>query len=413
MKVMIVNAFGRSNRGDSVLLDECISEIKAGLPDAEIGCAVFEGIDDATRIHPDVIWSERIGNASGKSPFNRITAFFRVFVAIAATLPFFSWLSTLLPKSQRLTWRLIRSADIVVSAPGGYIHDTNFAYYIALLHISLARKKRSRNILAPQSIGPIDSKLARYIARHVLGSADAICARESYTLSFLKDELGLDSRKIFPSGDSAFWNSNVLSIDDPKVDEILYSLGFNPSKKKGILGITVVDWSFPKSNDVEAMRSNYVKSLVDVIDCISDKYNFQPIIFNQVSEDLGMAKLIAEASSSGVIVDAKDHEPDVLRALISKSTIFLGTRFHSCIFAMMASRPTFAISYLPKTEYILKDLKLTHRQIPIDIVESSRIITALEADLVNVSKSSDEIKFAVNEYRRTHARLSDILREAL
>ncbi|MDB5550156.1 MAG: hypothetical protein JWL86_140, partial [Rhizobium sp.] len=27
MKFMIVNAFGRSNRGDSVLLDECIAEI--------------------------------------------------------------------------------------------------------------------------------------------------------------------------------------------------------------------------------------------------------------------------------------------------------------------------------------------------------------------------------------------------
>ena len=47
MKFMIVNAFGRSNRGDSVLLDECIHEIRAKFPDAEIAGAVFEGIDAA------------------------------------------------------------------------------------------------------------------------------------------------------------------------------------------------------------------------------------------------------------------------------------------------------------------------------------------------------------------------------
>ena len=72
MKFMIVNAFGRSNRGDSVLLDECIHEIRAKFPDAQIAGAVFEGIGDAEAVHPTVQWSERIGNTVGGGAANRL-----------------------------------------------------------------------------------------------------------------------------------------------------------------------------------------------------------------------------------------------------------------------------------------------------------------------------------------------------
>lgn len=47
MKVAIVNAYGRSNRGDSVLLDECIAEVRAVWPEAEI--TLVGAIDEEIR----------------------------------------------------------------------------------------------------------------------------------------------------------------------------------------------------------------------------------------------------------------------------------------------------------------------------------------------------------------------------
>lgn len=409
MKVMIVNAFGRSNRGDSVLLDECIAEVRAALPDAKISCSIFEGVAAAQAAHPDVTWSERIGNSTSKGMLSKLTMLWRMAVSGLAVLPGFGWAKNMLPSSQRESWKNIREADVVISAPGGYIHDTNFAYYVALFHIALARKT-ARNILAPQSIGPIDSPIARSMARTVLKKTDAVCARESYTWDFLRNELNLPDEILRRSGDSAFWNHDVTKNDKP-IQDAWKEIGLDPHEGGPILGLTVVDWTFPKSTNPAADQDTYVASVAKIIDHMHNKHGMRAVIFNQVSSDLVMSERVVAASSSPIAIDKVSREPDVLRALISTSTLFLGTRFHSCIFAMMAYRPTFAIAYLPKTSYILRDLKLDQRQIPITELDPDAVIAALEHDLSDVSAAEGEIKAAVSVYQRTYTQLRDVLVE--
>lgn len=76
---------------------------------------------------------------------------------------------------------------------------------------------------------------------------------------------------------------------------------------------------------------------------------------------------------------------------------------------MMAGRPTFAVAYLPKTSFILKDLKLEHRQISIYSISPGPVICQLESDLSELENAEAEIESAVDVYRRTHARLRDVL----
>jgi colanic acid/amylovoran biosynthesis protein len=95
--------------------------------------------------------------------------------------------------------------------------------------------------------------------------------------------------------------------------------------------------------------------------------------------------------------------------MIARSKVFLGTRFHSCIFSMMAGRPTFAIAYLPKTEYIMNDLKLTHRHTPIDAIDYDYMIKQLSADYENLAGAEQEIQNAVKVYQQNFTRLQDIL----
>ncbi|ATG48146.1 hypothetical protein CEW89_11525 [Celeribacter ethanolicus] len=408
MKVMITNAYGRSNRGDSVLLDECIAEITSAVPDAEIGCSVFEGIAASRAVHPDVTWSERIGNTSASGKLAKLVTLMRLLIAALATVPGLSFVARLLPSSQYQSWKMIRAADIVVSAPGGYIHDTNFAYYVALLHIFLPRKA-ARNILAPQSIGPIDTPFARLIARWIFMKTDAICARESYSWHFLHETLALPERLLRRSGDSAFWNFYVSNAG-PAIVQAWHEIGVEPSAKP-ILGLTVVNWTFPKSVDMEMKRRDYVTSMAKIIDHMTKAHDMQPVIFNQVSDDLPMAERIAAACDTQVAIDRTSREPEELRALIGRSSLFLGTRFHSCIFAMMADRPTQAIAYLPKTSYILRDLKLDERQFPIDDLDPTAVIAALERDFSDLATARAEISGAVETYRQTHAKLSDVLQE--
>ena len=403
MKFMIVNAFGRSNRGDSVLLDECIHEIRARFPEAEIAGAVFEGIDAARAVHPAVAWSERIGNAPGGTA-GRLRAMIYLLAAwFSAWLPF---LGRLLPERQRQTLDTIRASDVVISAPGGYIHDTNFAYFIALLHIHLGTIMGKTVILAPQSVGPIERPLSRAVARHVLGKVPYLCARESYSWDFLALDLKLPEKNVYRTGDSAFWNSHVE--DDPAlIDGIFESLGI--PKGTPVFGMTVVKWSFPKSKTAAADLDRYTDAVARAADHMAETYGLQPVIFNQVSEDLPASLDVQRKAKCRVIVDQTSREPDILRAMIARSKVFLGTRFHSCIFSMMAGRPTFAIAYLPKTEYIMNDLKLAHRHTPIDAIDFPYLIKRLSEDYENLNQAEGEIRDAVATYQRNFTRLQDIL----
>lgn len=403
MKFMIVNAFGRSNRGDSVLLDECIHEIRARFPEAEIAGAVFEGIDAARAVHSAVAWSERIGNAPGGAA-GRLKAMVYLLAAwFSAWLPF---LGRLLPERQRQTLDAIRASDVVISAPGGYIHDTNFAYFIALLHIHLGTIMGKTVILAPQSVGPIERPLSRAVARHVLGKVPYLCARESYSWDFLALDLKLPEKNVYRTGDSAFWNSHVE--DDPAlIDGIFESLGIPEGTP--VFGMTIVKWSFPKSKTAAADLDRYTDAVARAADHMAETYGLQPVIFNQVSEDLPASLDVQRKAKCRVIVDQTSREPDILRAMIARSKVFLGTRFHSCIFSMMAGRPTFAIAYLPKTEYIMNDLKLAHRHTPIDAIDFPYLINRLSEDYENLNQAEDEIRDAVATYQRNFTRLQDIL----
>lgn len=406
MKFMIVNAFGRSNRGDSVLLDECIHEIRAKFPAAQISGAVFEGIGDANAVHPSVAWSERIGNTGGGGAANRIRSLVYLLAAwLSAYVPFLG-LDRLLPPQQRATLKAIRDSDVVISAPGGYIHDTNFAYFIALLHIHLGTILGKTVILAPQSVGPIERPISRVVARHVLGKVPFLCARESYSWDFLAHELKLPEKNVYRTGDSAFWNDRVED-NRALVDGVYASLNVPPERP--VLGMTVVGWSFPKSKQPQAAYERYTDAVAYVADHMSEAFGVAPVIFNQVSADLPTAYAVQKKALHPVFIDATSREPDVLRALITRSKVFLGTRFHSCIFAMMAGRPTFAIAYLPKTEYIMNDLKLAHRHTPIDAIDFDYMIRQLSSDFENNAGAEAEIQNAVKVYQQSFTRLQDIL----
>lgn len=408
MQVTIVNAYGRSNRGDSVLLDECIDELQTVFPRSRINCAVYEGMDRSKEAHPDIKWSERIGNSSAPGAMKKLHALLIIIISMIASVRGLSFISNFLPKPQKDTFEALKNSKIVVSAPGGYIHDTNFAFYIALFHIWLGNRFNAKVLLAPQSIGPIDGKFARWLSKIILSNTDIICARESYTYTFLKNELSLPSELIHRSGDSAFWNFDV-NKDPAKVERELLNISSEISTDKKIFGITVVDWSFPKSANPKQASERYAKEMAVAIDHISSKFDLLPVIFNQVSEDLPMARRIKEYCKSSIIIDEQSREPDILRAMIAKSHVFLGTRFHSCIFAMMADVPVTAIAYLPKTTFILSDLNLSNRQISIDSVNAEAIISLIEQDLKDVYHARREIASAVSHYRTTHSRLSDFL----
>ncbi|MGY3363863.1 colanic acid/amylovoran biosynthesis protein [Bradyrhizobium sp. GM2.4] len=406
-KYLIVNAFGRSNRGDSVLLDECIEQLRTVDPAATMMGVVFEGISSAAAAHPDVDWSERIGNAYRFSGLiGRGEQLIYLFVAWVACATGYFRLAALLPPHQRKTLAAYRTADTVISAPGGYIHDTNFAYLFALFHIYLGMLLGCRTVLAPQSLGPIRSRFGIWATRFVLSRCEIICVREGYSRDFLVRDVGIAPNSIVVAGDSAFWNLQV-DRDGSEAGELLEGIGL--AKEEAFVGATVVDWPFPHAANPVESRARYEQTLVEVFAMIYRRYGLRTVIFNQVASDLALAHRVARRSGGYVLVHKTETEPEVLRGAIGKSQIFVGTRFHSCIFAMMEARPITAISYLPKTEFIMKDLGLESRVVDIDAINAEVLGRLVIESLEEGPALSARIDRAVENYRKEKMRFGEAL----
>jgi len=404
LRAVVVNAYGRSNRGDGVLLDECVEDIRAFDPAAQITVALFEGCSEGGGASREYL-TERIGNARGKGVLKRVRTVFYLGAALAAALlPRFGF-DRFLPAEQRRTLLAMRRADIIVSAPGGYIHDTNAALYVALFHLFLGSVLGKPLLLAPQSIGPVRGAFGRWVTYRTLRRADRICTREKFSYDFLIG-LGLNGPQIVPSGDSAFWSDDV-ECDPSVVSSEAGKLGLAETDR--VLGVTVVGWSFPYHPNKDAAYSNYVSSLAAAITHLARENDLRPVIFNQVSDDIPTAMVVARLCGVPVVVDEAERSPRLLRALIARSHIFVGTRFHSCIFAMIAGRPTLAVAYLPKTRHILADLGLDHGCVDIDAADAGTLIALGSRLAAEPDRAAAETREAVARYKTSRVRFRDVL----
>lgn len=313
---LIVNAFGRSNRGDAVLLDQCIDQIRQFDAHAKIAAVTFEGMQSASQVHPDVNWSERLGNSGHEGALAPAVKVMNLVLSFGAIRFPALGLERFLPETQRKTIDAYRQADVVVSAPGGYIHDTNFAYLIALFHIWLGRLVGARVVLAPQSVGPLNSRLAKGLARHVLNACDALCVREGYSRDFLVKELALSSERVFETGDGAFWDEAMLE-DTVATDAALAEIGLAPGE--AFVGMTVTDWNFPNLPDPSTLRQRYQQGMVAAIRHIHQRSGLRVVIFNQVASDLSLARAVAAECPGIALVNQRNYEPEVLRAMIARS----------------------------------------------------------------------------------------------
>ncbi|GGQ16696.1 polysaccharide pyruvyl transferase family protein [Shewanella litoralis] len=404
MEITIVNAYGRTNRGDSVLLDECIHELKCKYPEANISVVLFddEGFDI---VHPDIMYNERICNTSSNHKRFNIY-FYKVYsflILVLSALFKIRILSNLLSREQKITFERILDSDLVISAPGGYLHDTNFALYVALMHLHIANVFNIKTILAPQSYGPIKSFFGRSIFKYILNKCYAICAREGYSYTFLLNA-GVKESLIFKTGDSAFWNFN---LDHSECKYIFERHGVHVGEK--FLGMTCVDWTYPHQLNPIDKRRIYINNMVEIINRIHDNFGMRTLIFNQVKDDLNISEEIAKSVPNKVVHIKEDYEPEILRSLISFSHVFLATRFHSCIFSLMSDVPTTAIAYLPKTDYILKDLGIYDKGFDINDMPVDSIYESLSFDITNNKEARETVRFSVEKYRRNMNRLMDII----
>lgn len=398
MRITISNVFGSSNRGDALLVEALHAAIRSAFgPEAALsGVAHFPELE---RAHlPDVAWSppparSYAANKWVRRGVNAVRTLGSLgYAAVGAPA---LWPLLPPPAAQRASIRALRDADLVISCAGGFLLDVNASILGNLMQMRIAKRFGRPLILAPQTIGPIRSPRLRALTAHTLAKADLICAREQYTYDFLVGDLGLPAERVLRTTDIAFEHG---SVDAAGGAQALSDLGFAPDE--AFIGATVVDWAFPAAASPAAAKAAYRDKVVALLTRIHEATGRRILLFNQVSSDLALGREVVARCGPAAILDEADRSTPVMRGMIERADLFLGSRFHSCVFALLGRVPTVSLAYTYKSTGIMQDLGLEDRVWDIDAFDVNeladlikRLVEQREAESARVDAALCTLKF--------------------
>ena len=407
IKIVVANVFGAVNKGDAALIEVCIDEIYSAFPGASVSGIAYQPSTQRRHL-PQVTWHERLGNCLSRSVWRRrLCNVVRQGATICYVLFGRPWpLGLLIPREQRCAIKALKDADIVISCPGGYLEDSNPSYYANLIQIWAAARFGAKVVLAPQSVGPIRSRRGQWFAKKILSKANLVCVRESESYNFAVQTLSLPEKRVVRTGDLAFWHEST-----PAARELLKTeFGIEPDEP--YIAVSVIEWAFPLAADQTEAKQRYVRKICQLLSILHETLGVRVVIVNQVAADLPVGREIASRHPDFVILDQRDRPVADVRGIIAGSAVFLGSRFHSCIFGLLAGQPLVALSYLPKTSGIMTDLGLSARVHDIDTFDVQRVAERMIFDYKDPTIGREEVNRAVQRYKDQYPRFSDLLREA-
>jgi colanic acid/amylovoran biosynthesis protein len=406
VRIVISNVFGSSNRGDALLVEALHASIRDAFG-ADVELAGIAHFPDLERSHlPDVSWSTPPARSyaanrwvrRGVNAARTVGALSYGAVGAPDVWPFPP------PSDQRRSIQALRDADLVVSCAGGFLLDVNASILGNLMQMNFAHRFGTPLILAPQTIGPIRSPRLRRLTYSVLSKAKLICAREQYTYDFLVNDLGLPASQVLRTTDIAFEHGRVDAAGGAAA---LGELGISADER--FIGATIVDWAFPASPSPAQARADYQDKVVGLLTRLHGETGRRILLFNQVSSDLRLGREVAARCGGAVVQDVADRSTPVMRGMIERADVFLGSRFHSCVFALLGRTPTVSLAYTYKSTGIMQDLGLADRVHEIDGFDAE----VIRGQILKLLADPEAERGRINQAIETLAfpRFADVLRD--
>ena len=208
--IVITNVWGPYNRGDAALVEALVAEIRKTLRDVPHRISGMATYWELQRQHiPDVEWKGAlIYSRYHDKPRRRAERLLRTAAMIPYVLLGDSPLTRIfLSARQKEACDLLKSADLVLTAPGGFILDAHLNVISMLLEIIIPKIHGKKVLLSPQSIGPIRSRILKYLVSKALDGCDTICLREPISMDFVKKALKLPRSRVVRMSDLAFFHN--------------------------------------------------------------------------------------------------------------------------------------------------------------------------------------------------------------
>lgn len=422
MNVLITHFASYGNKGDGAILLGVFEQIRSVFPSARITVLTLDGEE------PKPVFNETylpsffyIAIFTVKNPVYQI---FKMLYVVGGTI-----LWSLLARSFGLEWNFLllaqtrrtikayKEADLILPTGGGYITGTNtlqgtVTVFMQLHAIAIGTLLKKPVILCPQSIGPFGNRVQEILASAVLKRVTYIFARESYTLQTLL-HLRVPADRIGLAPDAAF----LLSRSSGNLPGDLYAKR-RANAYQPIVGITVRKW-FSREEEQDA----YEKEIAKFIDTAVAQQNASIICIPQViapfgkDDDRETSERVWSRlhSKQSCILITDNYSIAELKKIYARCDVLVGTRMHSCIFALTELVPVVAIAYEYKTDGIMGDLGLSEWVVPIGSVTGDILAKRLEELLARRSAYAmhleDRIPKVVAKAQEIGTRIQYLLKE--
>lgn len=243
--------------------------------------------------------------------------------------------------------RKLAQYDLVVDTGAGDsfadIYGLKRLSFIVYAHYRIRRLKIPL-IMAPQTVGPFNTKIGRYFARKSLSYASMVVTRDTASTRYCQD-MG-------------------VTVDATATD-VVFALGYVPPSQieadlDVLLNVSGLLWFSDNHGDSRHYRSETIELIKSLI-ARNRSVVLLPHVINSRSgnDDIdasnALLDLLTAEGVNDVVIRASGSLPQA-RTLIASANVVIGARMHACLNALSLGVPAIPWAYSRKFGPLLADL---------------------------------------------------------
>jgi polysaccharide pyruvyl transferase CsaB len=248
--------------------------------------------------------------------------------------------------------RTLKASTCFILGGGSLLQDStsqrSLMYYLGL--IWLARRDKIPVFLLGQGIGPLIRTTSKKLVSSILSQVELILLRDDESYEQLRN-LGIDGNKLLLGADLALLINYLRPVD--------------LEKRERARTICVV----PRYGFTPTGLRHFTHALDRI--CCEQSLAIRLLPFGG-KQDTAMAESMKSVLKASVSID-KTKEDHILQKLriIEQSTLLIGMRLHSLVFALSTRTPFIALSYDPKMERLVRQVEsISGSRLPLWRLES-------------------------------------------
>lgn len=297
----------------------------------------------------------------------------------------------------RAAYRLVRNVDLLIVAGGGQIDDTWGGPwgqpYALFKWANLARVAGKPVVVASVGFGTLRTPLSRWFARRALMSARYRSFRDDESLRLMQ-QVGHDQLDPIQP-DLAFCLDRHALLAD-----VRRSSGHGIACLSPMIYLDPITW--PTKN--AASYERYLDHLADLASRLLADWQQLMLVSSDGPDRRSVAALYARLAAEVSPVElARVSMPDTdtvdrFLAVVARADVFVGSRLHGLLLALLGGTPVVALAYDRKVGALMRAMGLETHCLDIEHFDSSAVLAQIEPIAAESGPIRERIISRVREF---------------